>query len=412
MKLFIKATFLLLFIGCFLNLSGQTNFIQGFIITNDNDTLKGLIDYRGDVRNSKRCEFKEYENSPIREFLPFSIKGYRYTDSKFYISKNVLTNGKEFPIFLEFLVDGISDLYFYSDGKNFHYYIEKADGKLFELTNELRYYDQDGITYSSNTNKYIGLLKLAFADCNQLYPMINSAKLEAKSLIEITKKYHYYVCNDEKCIIYEKQLPVIKVKFGAFVSMNGSFLKFSENSIYQNVSFDGASFPTIGLLLNTSMPRANEKLSFQLSGEFGKCYFHGKGFNPIYSANSTFEEVQIHTSIVKVKAGFKYTYPKGRIRPTLLIGINIIKFINTDGRRMEDILINSNVFTSEWRDVPHFDFPWGINMEAGINYHHTASFVSFLKLGYENSSAKQGSMYKKTGSIHINTISLNAGIYF
>jgi len=88
------------------------------------------------------------------------------------------------------------------------------------------------------------------------------------------------------------------------------------------------SYPSIGLLLNTSLPKANEKLSFQVSGEFGKGYFYGTGVN---SRNDAFEEVHLHTSILKGKAGLKYTYPKGKIRPTLMIGGTILKLFNIDG---------------------------------------------------------------------------------
>ena len=415
--LFMKTTCFILLLCCFYNLQGQTNFLPGYVINNDNDTLQGLIDYRGDARNSKRCEFKENENAPAREFFPFSIKGYRFTGSKFYVSKNVTIDGKEVSLFLEFLVNGISDLYYYSEGENSHYFIEKADGQIYELTNEARQFYRDGNDFSTNSKRYVGLLKLAFADCKQIYPMIDRTKFDDKSLIAITKKYHDYVCDDEKCIIYEKQLPVIKVKFGSFVSMNGSFLKFKENQIYQDVDFKMASYPTIGLLLNTSLPKVSEKLSFQVSGEYGKSYFYGTGNRP---DNSAFEEVHLHTSIIMVKAGFKYTYPKGKIRPTILAGGNFMKLTKIDGRRIEEELINSTVYTTEWRDVPVDDMLFGANVNIGIDYHHTSALVSFLKLGYESSFTNNEIVLSPTASpitspltsTIINTINLHAGIYF
>ena len=412
-----KTIYFILFLCCFYNSQGQTNFLPGYVINNDNDTLQGLIDYRGEARNSKRCDFKENENAPAREFLPFSIKGYRFTGGKFYVSKNMLTDGKEVPIFLEFLVNGISDLYYYSDGKNSHYFIEKADKQMFELTDEQQLIYRDGNDFSIHSKRYIGLLKLAFADCQKIYPMIDRAKFDEKSLIAITKKYHNYVCNGEKCIIYEKQLPAIRVKFGPYVSMNGSFLKFKANNLYQNVHFKIANYPTIGLLLNTSLPKVSEKLSFQVSGEFGKSYFYGTGINP---DNSAFEEVHFHTSIIMLKAGLKYTYPKGKIRPTLLVGGNFIKMMKIDARRIEEELINSIIYTTERKDVPGGDMLFGANVNIGIDYHHTSSLVSFLSLGYENSSTKNelvlspttNAIIRPSASTIINTINLHAGIYF
>lgn len=183
-----RITFIILFLCCMHQLQGLTNFLPGYIITNENDTLHGLIDYRSEARNAKKCEFKESENAPVKEFFPHSIKSYRFIDSKYYISQNIPVEGKEIPVFLEFLVNGISDLYFYTDGQNFNYFIAKEDGKFIELTNDKRQFERDGKQYATRSNKYIGQLKNVFADCQQLYPLINSSKMSHKSLISITHK--------------------------------------------------------------------------------------------------------------------------------------------------------------------------------------------------------------------------------
>jgi len=409
MNILLKASLFLIIFLCLTDLKGQTDFRPGYVITNENDTLHGLIDYRGDARNSKKCDFKDKRSSVVKEFLPFSIKGYRFDDGKFYISKNVKSNGKEIQLFLEFLVNGISDLYYYSDGKNLYYFIEKSDGQLFELTNEEKKYGEDGSEYTRQSNRYIGLLKYTFADCPQIFPLINKARLEDKSLIEITKKYHDYVCDDQMCIIYEKQLPVIKVTFGSFVSMNSSFLKFNNSPNYDAINFKVASYPTIGLLLNTSLPRANEKLSFHISGEFGKSYFYGTNINPL---NTAFEEVHLHASILKVKGGFKYTYPKGKIRPTLKLGGNLLWLLNRDGRRIKDMHYNTTIIITEYRDVPVADAAFGFNADFGIDYHLSSSLVAFFNLGYESSVGSSSFFESNSNSTIINTINLHAGIYF
>lgn len=409
MNILLKGCLFLIIFLCLADLMGQSNFRPGYVITNENDTLHGLIDYRGDARNSKKCDFKENQSSVVKEFIPFSIKGYRYTDGKFYISKSIQSNGKEIQLFLEFLVNGISDLYYYSDGTEFHYFIEKSDKQLFELTNEKKYFIDNGAMKSRKTNRYIGLLRYAFADCPQIFPLITKARLEDKSLIEITKKYHEYVCNDQKCVIYEKQLPAIRFKFAPFVSMNESSLKFSNNPYYEAINFNKPVYPMIGLLLNTSLPNANEKLSFQVSGEFGKCNFHGTGRGPYDNA---FEEVFFNTSIIKIKAGFKYTFPVGKFRPTFTIGGNTLKLINKDGRRVEELLGNSTGNTREWKDVPVADNLYGYYAELGIDYHISAPVVTFVNLGYDSSMGRYDFRAASSYTTYIKTFHINAGIYF
>jgi hypothetical protein len=39
----------------FLEVSAQINPEQGYIITNEGDTIRGTIDYRSDVRNAREC---------------------------------------------------------------------------------------------------------------------------------------------------------------------------------------------------------------------------------------------------------------------------------------------------------------------------------------------------------------------
>ena len=396
----------------------QTDFRPGYVITNNNDTLRGFIDYRGDARNSKKCDFKETRNGVVQEFLPFSIKGYRFNESKYFISKCITSDSTKIQLFLEFLVDGIANLYYYHDSANPHYFIEKEDGKLHELTNEHKRVRINEAEYVRETKSYIGMLTFAFADCHQLFPLINKAKLNDKSLIELTKKYHEYVCNSEKCVIYEKLLPSVRVRIAPFVSMNSSYLRIGNNPLYETVKFKAANYPTLGVLLNTSLPKASEKLSFQLSGEFGKGYFYGAGdYNPYSSTNLTFEEVQIHTSLLTLKAGLKYTYPIGKIRPTLNIGGNLVKLINKNGKRIEDYQYYSTIYTSETQDVPLPDFMVGFHAELGVDFRVSTALTAFLNLGFLSSMNTNGawgpqSRIDNDSSAYLKTFQLNAGIYF
>jgi len=182
------------------SVSGQTNFREGFIINNQHDTIKGLIDYRGDIKNSTTCIFKKDENSTPIKYLPGEIKGYRFMDGKFYISRLVKVGDEEKNLFLEYLVNGIVDLYYYRDFENDYYFVEKECEDMIELTNEKKelirdarneYYSKS-IVYS---NLYIGILKALFADCEEVAKKADNTKFEHNSLIKITKSYHDYVCD-------------------------------------------------------------------------------------------------------------------------------------------------------------------------------------------------------------------------
>jgi hypothetical protein len=419
MNLLLKVNFCFIFLLCLINLKGQTNFRPGFVITNENDTLRGLIDYRGDIRNSQSCDFKDNETSVVKEFKPFDIKGYRFIDSKFYVSKTVMSNGQEVKLFIEYLVNGIAGLYYYFDSGKSHYFIEKADGRMFELTNDEVLHSENGQQYLRESKSYIGYLRYAFADCPQIYSSIDQTQLETKSLIKITKKYHDYVCKDGKCIIYEKPLPAIRIGFASFVSMNVSSIKFSNCPLYEAISFNTAYYPSIGLQMNMSLPRVNEKLTLQISEEYGKSYYYGTGTNP-FAHSDNFEEVYINFATLKGKAGIKYTYPKNKIRPIIMAGGIFSWLPNKNVRRVYDSQTNSTIYMSEYRDDVLPDSQFGYYIDLGVDYHFSKSIVSYFSVGYnsvsggneEESSRNLLANPYQPLKTKINTINITAGIYF
>lgn len=404
-----KISLILLFVCCFLSIKAQTNFLPGYIITLENDTLHGLIDYRGDTRNARRCDFREKATDPVREFLPDEIKGYRFSDSKCYVSQWVTIDSLRTPVFLEILVDGIYDLFFLNDGRNDHYFIANKEGQITELTNKVSYVRKSDREYAIQQKKYIGILKVVFADCRQLDPMINSAKLDHRSLIAIAKKYHEYVCDGEKCIIYQKKVPTVKISWGAFMAYNISVFSLGENTLFEVSKTDASRFPTAGVLLNTSLPKASEKLSFQLSCEYGRAYFHNTRYPPL---TSNFEEIHLHTSILKTKAGFKYTWPKGKLRPTAMVSAHYLRMFINKGVRVEDKAFFNTIYLDKYYDSPHAEKLLGFNFDLGLDYHYKSSLIPFVTLGVERSKGFGNFTILPNVSTKINTLQLHAGIYF
>jgi len=416
----LKITLSILLFLCLYDLEAQTDFRQGFVITNQNDTLKGLIDYRGDTRNSKRCDFKSGENSPVKEYLPMDIKAYRFSDNKYYVSKKIKSDGLEKQLFLEFLVDGIAGLYYYVNGGEAHYFIEKSNGQLFELIQKQDRAFIDGKLYQIDDKGYVGLLRYAFGDCPKIFPLLDNITLDNKSLIEATKKYHEYVCTDRKCIVYEKQMPAIKVGFGSYLSMNGSSLSFSNSRdvTYAGMEANMAFYPSIGFLLNVILPRMNEKLTFQVAAEIGKSYFYGSGSVPFYVSS---EELELHLTTATTSLGLKYTYPKGKIRPTFAFRGNAVWILSKDDKRTVNF---DNGVDPTITDLTSFMKPnilYGYTVKAGVDYHINSTLIPFLSLGYDNSTGSKmyalgppnsPLSYTARSKAVMGTISLNAGIYF
>jgi hypothetical protein len=170
--------------------------------------------------------------------------------------------------------------------------------------------------------------------------------------------------------------------------------------------------------LNISLPKSTRTLSFQASAELGKSKFYGTGLNPYNT--SVFEEVYYKTFNLKGKLGLKYTYPKGMIRPTLLIGGNIIYFLKREGRRVADNVESTTIYINESYENIMAKAVYGYDVELGIDFHFSKKIVPFFSAGYMSSSGNNKgpeartfiSDSSKAIKTFIKTFNINAGIYF
>ena len=158
-------------------------------------------------------------------------------------------------------------------------------------------------------------------------------KPDHKSLIKLAEDYHNQVCNNEECIIYEKNS--FEVKTNIELTCGSTFypdLEIEGNSINEN------NFVIGGVIFNLWMPRVNEKLYFRTGMQF-----------------SSFEMNSEVVNYLNTPFGFEYKYSKGVVRPTLSYGIELyfpkgyemVHFVNTLGG---------------------VDIQVGENIEIGINY--------------------------------------------
>jgi hypothetical protein len=299
------------------NVFGQKNFRPGFIISNESDTTEGFIDYRGDTKSMKVCTFKKSEDAKPVDYSPGDIKAYRFTDDgKFFISKYINTDNLQDTVFVEYLLKGITDLYFYQKPLSGFYFLEDENGELLELSNEDVRVERNGHVYMVDNNRYIGLLNYAFADCPEVLSKVKTTKLNHHSLIDITKKYHEYECDDEECIIYEKKTPGIRVEFVPSLGYSLTGLELLE-PIWEGTDFEQFSGPELSFGFDILFPRLNDKLSLFTSIILRKQDFHGVDDKdaPFY-----LHHFYLNSTNATLGLSLKYTYPKGKVVPVIFVG--------------------------------------------------------------------------------------------
>lgn len=384
----------------------QTDFRPGYYITWKNDTVYGLIDYRGEIRNSAFCSFKSNDDSESIRFEPADIQAYRFLGSKYYISRKIQIRDEEEQVFLEFLVNGITNLYYYGNFNNPCYFIEDDSGNLFKLDEEKKIDYIEGKGYVMRQDfRYIGLLKTTMADCMEIQKDIENVKLDHKSLINITKEYHEYVCEEEQCIIYEKRVPKVQLRIAPVLGLVISKLDFSENQ-FSNFDFHQTTTPQLGLLINMSLPRTNEKLSLELESSIFRPKYYGNYVGMTYNTTNYYE-AYIKLLLLESSASIKYTFPRGNFRPTLALGFASDFVMNKDEKVIQESKLSSTVLTYETYTSPIASELYGACIKLGCNYLLPRNHSIFAAMAFKYLTKNEN----ETQTI-IQSISLNFGLYF
>jgi len=180
----------------------QNDFRKGFIVTLNLDTIHGFVDYTNPDLRSRTCIFRIDENSQIERYNADELNSY-FVSNKIFESKDVNIADSLMPMFVEYLVNGIVDLYFLQFRGRQYFFIEK-DGKMYKLSGEDQEIAPDGSIRYRKSNQYIGILSWIMADAKDFRETIYTTEFNHRSLVDLTKKYHDIVCDvdDPECIIY------------------------------------------------------------------------------------------------------------------------------------------------------------------------------------------------------------------
>lgn len=315
---------LLLLIAFPVTAYAQAVFNKGYIINNNNDSVYGLIEIKANKTNAKNCFYKNDQNSEVQIFSPGEIKGFRFEGNKYYVTRTVSLNDKEEQLFLEYLIDGIVDVYYYDDGDLDHFFIDDGGGKLVELKkSQKRAENYLGWGYIEST-QHIGILKYIFRESAEISKQAETVELNRKALVDIAHDYHNEVCKDEACIIYEKEKPHLEnLHFGLVVGLNAITaapykLKF-ETYYLKNSDFGTTWSPSVGFFVNYNFLAVNAHMFFYYQGTLSKMSL--KSSHIYENAGVWLTELSYERTCFNSIALFKYELSsENKVRPNLHVG--------------------------------------------------------------------------------------------
>lgn len=365
--------------------ASNSHFLPGYIISNKNDTTFGYIDRL--KSNSETCIFNE--NLKINKntvLSPTDIKAYRFTeDGKYFVSRTAPLQSGEKVLFLEFLIKGKLNIYFYRDDMD-HYFIEKNDENLLELSERpVLLKDTFGTMYYK-IPKFKGILNFILSDCPDIYKNIQNTELQPKPLINLAIDYQNKVCDSAQCVVFERKIKKIKTHSRFEVGLNYSQIIPAYNLPPTNFT---PCFQ-LGYKINVdNVIFSAEQYSFQTGlnlGFYNDFLRYRDGSDTNWISKSTFDfnskafKVNLPISII-------YTFPVPKINP--YIGAGVILH-----------LVMSN---EKGNNVSIYPFPilqYGLMGIAGLKFelqnHHYINFEvsynyssDFKKIGFISTTRNQ-----------------------
>jgi len=379
-KIFYRFIFIILGLIYSEIMDAQLNYKEGIIITNEGDSIKGLVNDGGFDKNYRYCLFKENSRSKATKYYPHELKAYKINEEKYYVSKEVEVNNINRYTFVEVLLDGNISLYYYPAMKDLSYFLEKND-KLFCLKNlKIDIYPSRyvyGPVIIIETKEYIDTLRTIFHDSKAVKSYIGQVQYNHESLIAIIRKYLIDTDTNDVKIFYQKNMRLSKSSVGLIAGTQVSQMKFTENKTTSNVV---RSYP-VGLIYSHPLPIFNEKLCFQAELIYYKLSSYEGAYNIINTDSMTHISYKSNYNVVSIPFMLKYYFFKKKLSPSVGIGKESGFIINSDFNYSSITYYHDKTISDLKRDdYLLYNFQKGWFADIGLDYKISSRFTIFTNI--------------------------------
>lgn len=359
----------------------QTNPQPGYIITNNGDTVRGIIDFRTNEMLSKRCVFWANGGSESTTYKPGDIEGFRFEhNGKYFVTRRLSINDNSQLYFAEFLVQGKMNLYCVADKYNEYFFFEREDGEMEQLTNK-GFLSSSSIQEEKNNldekKKQYGKVRILMQDSKKAVDDMNDLDLTRKKLVNIVRDYHKDVCTDgSTCMVYEYNSESDKVKTH-FKVFTGYAYYSSERTVNQDLgakeNYSGSTFE-VGIGIETDLERVMKGGSIEVCFAFSpKARFEHDvlvkgGHEP---SHTTYEKGRLWFTIGVVKR-----FGRGKIQPLVRGGgFSVFHFGNKEMRFYN----SKKLMEQDWGHTSHYGLYLGGGAQMAVGKHYARLHADLYK---------------------------------
>ncbi|PWV53365.1 outer membrane beta-barrel protein [Chitinophaga sp. S165] len=340
-----------LFLCCMLmacTVIAQRNYVPGVIITLQNDSLKGFIDFRNWYQAPTEIVFKEsLSDKTEQHFKPADIKGFKVAEPEVeYVSRKVSiditkqsltkltevfpTIVQDTPVFLMRMVTGRYNLYEYIDVHSREHYIYDAqDVPATELVYTERYIDRPSGGGIFKDEKYKYQLADLFADNKALAAKAAKVAYREANLTKLFLDYNNYKGQGAQNTVTVQKKNRQPVAYGIMGGLAFNSYPFSGPAFLGQADYENSKEPIGGIWVDIPIGRSGRNFSFVAELLYKKVDAKGKGIaSPASKYHLAFGYLQLNMMV-------RYTYPtKGLVKPYINAGMGNGLLIKTIANSM------------------------------------------------------------------------------
>lgn len=308
----------------------QHNYKEGWLVTNEKDTLYGYINDGGDIKNSKFCVFKNDKHGNEERYYPQDILSYRMNGDKYYVSRKLDASSLNRNCFMEVLIAGEVNLLYYYKNAELLYYLEMENGRTVGLKN-LEY--SAGEPYSDylpvNWNAYVpgtvvykDSLFLLFREYPALLNQLHLIEYDHQSLINLTREYLDLTCSGKPCLTYTKNLHPMKNRVAIYSGLHLSKFSYTDYEIGSRIT----ASPVIGIGYTIPVTHISERLYIQVEVTGWKLGYDDE----IINETSRYDSLSLKFGHLGLPLSVNYAFPVGKITPYIGAGREFGFTFNSD----------------------------------------------------------------------------------
>ncbi len=386
-KPFLKGICLsIIFLFSTAHLSAQRQFVSCYVVTTENDTIRGKVEYYNQTDNPKTIKLisasgvertfssKEISSAGIGEkrFVPAQVMREVSPIQVAYLSKDPNPKMVHDHVFLEVVYSGLKSLYYHQDNQgHVNFYIE-SEGKYINLL--YKQYIADSESSSSaihENNKYLGQLSYYLNDCPSISSKLSDVEYNREDLFKVFAQY-------SKCVdapISSKNKEITKDRslfFSAFMGGVFTSVAFDGTSTFDFMEdFNNESSLDYTFGLGVELPLRKRRSKWYLRNELAYYSFAVDVENErIFSPSDRVESrSELGFSYLKFTPMFKYLYQFDQFAVFGNIGVTFGKVLAEKNRKVETTTSPSSVVVRESKILRHTaNLESGTVIGLGINY--------------------------------------------